>query len=123
LHFQFARSSGPGGQNVNKVNTKTELWIRVDALVALDPGARQRLRTLAGSRLTAADEIHLTAQAHRSQQDNRRQVLTALRELVIAARHVPRRRRKNPPLRRRPPPAPRKQTPPQPDQIWPPRRR
>jgi ribosome-associated protein len=97
LRFQYARSSGPGGQNVNKLNTKAELWIGLDAIPILDAAARQRLRTLAGSRLTAAGEIHLTAQAYRSQQDNRRQVLAALRELLIAARKVPRPRRKTRP--------------------------
>src|SRR3954452_16894498 len=54
LRFQFARSGGPGGQNVNKLNTKAELWVSVDALIGLRPGARERLKQAAGRRLTAA---------------------------------------------------------------------
>src|SRR4051812_44091955 len=48
LRFQFARSSGPGGQNVNKLNTKAELWLGVAALTGISPRALDRLRALAG---------------------------------------------------------------------------
>ena len=53
LRVQYARSSGPGGQNVNKLNTRAELWIELDAITGLSPGAIQRLKRLAGKRFTA----------------------------------------------------------------------
>jgi len=97
LRFQFARSSGPGGQNVNKVNTKAELWIPVTALSRLDEAARERLRQLAGSRLTVNDEIHVAAESRRTQEGNRAEALEKLRELIVEALRVPRKRRKTRP--------------------------
>ena len=47
VRLQYARSSGPGGQNVNKVNTKAELWVTVAALTGLTDAARGRLLALA----------------------------------------------------------------------------
>ena len=66
LRFSYARSGGPGGQNVNKLNTKVELWVRPAMLVGLRIAAMERLRCLAGRRLTAADEIHLSAANRRA---------------------------------------------------------
>lgn len=94
LQYSFARSSGPGGQNVNKVNTKAELRVFVTALMGLDEAGQDRLRRLAGSRLTKEDEILITADDSRSQVTNRRMCLERLRELVTAAAKKPRRRRK-----------------------------
>lgn len=100
LRFGFARSSGPGGQNVNKVNTKVEMWVAAAALVGLGPDALERLRALAGRRLTSADEIHLTAQTSRSQEGNRAAVMEKLRELIVAAKHRPKPRKRTRPSRR-----------------------
>jgi ribosome-associated protein len=91
--MEFSRSSGPGGQNVNKVNTKVDLWVSVWALRGLPPDAIDRLRTLAGSRLTTADEIHIAADEYRSQQANRASALGRLRDLLLQAKQRPRRRR------------------------------
>src|SRR5580693_6730877 len=71
VRIQFARSGGPGGQHVNKVNTKAELWVTVGSIIGLPPDAVGRLRRLAGRRFTAAGEIHLIAEASRSQETNR----------------------------------------------------
>ena len=62
MRSEYARSSGPGGQNVNKVNSKAELWVTLSAMTGLTPAASARLARLAGRRLTAAGEIHLTAE-------------------------------------------------------------
>jgi ribosome-associated protein len=97
LRLQFARSGGPGGQNVNKVNTKAELWVHVESIVGLTHRAKSRLRAAAGHRLTQADEIHLRAESERSHQANRKEVLDRLRELIVQARVEPKVRRKTKP--------------------------
>jgi ribosome-associated protein len=97
LRLQFARGGGPGGQNVNKLNTKAELWVHVESLIGLRASAKGRLRVLAGSRLTLADEIHLSADAERSQEANRQSVLQRLREMVVQARVEPKLRRRTKP--------------------------
>src|SRR4051812_28096071 len=97
MRFQYARSGGPGGQNVNKGNTKAELWVPVTALVGMTHRAIERLRTMAGRKLTIADEIHITAETERSQESNRAAVLERLRELIIQAKHEPRPRKKTRP--------------------------
>ena len=96
VRLQYSRSSGPGGQNVNKVNTKAELWVTVAALVGLSEPAKIRLRVLAGSRRTAADQIHIAADNRRSQEMNRAEAFDRLRELIERAKPdpVPRRKRK-----------------------------
>jgi ribosome-associated protein len=97
LRWQYARSSGPGGQNVNKVNTKAELWVAVGSIVGLTERAAGRLRSMAGKRLTSADEIHIAADSERSQEQNRDAAFDRLRALVAAAVYEPKPRRKSKP--------------------------
>jgi ribosome-associated protein len=97
MRLQYSRSSGPGGQNVNKVNTKAELWIAVSDLRGLAPDALARLRELAGSRLTTSDEIHIASDTHRTQEANRQAALDRLRELLVRAKHRPKSRRRTKP--------------------------
>lgn len=97
LRVQYSRSSGPGGQNVNKVNTRAEVWLEVVALAHLGQGFLDRLRTLAGHRLTREDQIHIAADTGRSQEQNLQEALDRLRELIVQARHLPRKRRKTRP--------------------------
>lgn len=99
LRIQFARSSGPGGQNVNKLSTRAELWVQVAAIFGMTERARQRLRQQAGSRLTKNDEIHLSSDESRSQESNRQAVLDRLREMIVVARYEPKVRRKTRPSR------------------------
>src|SRR5258708_4658744 len=89
LRLQYARSSGPGGQNVNKVNTKTELWVPITAMIGLTETAKTRLATLAGYRLTQSGEIHIAADNHRTQEANRTEAFDRLRELIVQAQHEP----------------------------------
>jgi ribosome-associated protein len=99
LRLQYSRSSGPGGQHVNKTSSKAELWLALQGLSGLSPAALARLRNLAGRRLTLADEIHLSSGLHRAQEANRQAILTRLRELIQQALIEPRPRRKTKPTR------------------------
>ncbi len=97
--FSFSRSSGPGGQAVNKLCTRAELRVAVEAIVGLSELVRRRLRDLAGHRLTKADEILIVAETERSQLDNRRECVKRLRALVAQAMAVPKKRRPTRPSR------------------------
>ena len=100
LRFRFVRARGPGGQNVNKVSTACELrlWM-ADLASVLTLGAFARLREALGSRLTAAGEIQIVSDEHRSQEQNRDAVLGRLRELLIRATIEPKRRKATKPSR------------------------
>jgi ribosome-associated protein len=97
--LSYVRSPGPGGQNVNKVSSACVLRFHVAATSVLDEGGKQRLRHLAGRRLTQNDEIVIEAHRHRGQEANRRDAIGRLEELVARARHVPKPRRKTRPSR------------------------
>lgn len=99
MRWQYARSSGPGGQNVNKVNTKAEVWIPLNAITGLTSRAIARLRSLAGKRLTSLDELHISSDTERTQEGNRAAVLQRLRDLLLEAIHEPKPRRKSKPSR------------------------
>ena len=79
LRFAFVRSGGPGGQNVNKLATKAQLHLQVEAIVGLTFAAKDRLRAIAGHRLTASDEILLISESERGQEGNRAAVMERLR--------------------------------------------
>ncbi|MBM0169569.1 alternative ribosome rescue aminoacyl-tRNA hydrolase ArfB [Altererythrobacter sp. C41] len=90
----FIASSGPGGQNVNKVATAVQLRLDVFAL-RLPPPVFARLKTLAGSRMTARGEIVLTARTHRTQEANREEARRRLAELIEEAHKQPKKRAKS----------------------------
>ena len=99
LRIQYARSSGPGGQNVNKLNTRAELWVDLAEIRGLLPSAINRLRRLAGKRLTRDGRVHLIAQTERSQERNREAILDRLREMIRLAQIEPKPRRPTKPSR------------------------
>ncbi|GAA4048646.1 alternative ribosome rescue aminoacyl-tRNA hydrolase ArfB [Parerythrobacter jejuensis] len=90
----FIAGTGPGGQNVNKVATSVQLRINVYKL-RLPPPVFARLRALAGSKLTAAGDLLITARAHRTQEANRQLAREKLGELLESAHRSPKTRKKS----------------------------
>jgi ribosome-associated protein len=99
LSMSFVRASGPGGQNVNKVASAVQLRFDLEGTTALDEGTRQRLRRLAGRRLTDDGALLIIARNHRTQEQNRREALERLAELVRQALVRPKVRKATKPTR------------------------
>jgi len=91
LEERFLASTGPGGQNVNKVATACQLRCTI-AKLGLEPHAYRQLKELAGSRLNDAGEIVITARSSRSQEANRADARARLAELIERA-HIRRAKR------------------------------
>ena len=90
----FIASTGPGGQNVNKVATAVQLRLDTYAL-RLSPPVFARLKELAGSRMTARGELVLTARRFRTQEANRADARERLAELLRDAHKLPEKRAKS----------------------------
>jgi ribosome-associated protein len=97
LAFEFIRSSGPGGQNVNKVATAVRLTFDVRRSPSLPADVRERLTALAGKRVDADGVLAIVARRHRTQEANRRDAVERFVELVRRAAVRPRVRRETKP--------------------------
>jgi ribosome-associated protein len=83
--FKFSRSAGPGGQNVNKLNTRVTLLFNIMACRAFTDEQKQLLLTRFSSRISSDGFLKVVSQRHRTQQANRRAALNRLAELLTAA--------------------------------------
>ncbi|MHB9291840.1 putative ribosome-associated protein [Hollandina sp. SP2] len=89
----YSRSRGPGGQNVNKVNTKVSLRILLKDLEGLSAREMGRLRETLASRITRDDALVITAEGERSQRTNQDRAFSRLETLITAAARLPRYRK------------------------------
>jgi ribosome-associated protein len=89
----FSRSGGPGGQNVNKVNTKVTLKMRLDELDGLSETELERVKTILANRISNDGEIVITSDEERSQRINLERAYSRMEALIIAAARFPKKRR------------------------------
>ena len=88
----FSRSGGPGGQNVNKVNTKVTLRVRLADLAGLNEAETSRLRENLAPRITGEEEIVIASDEERSQRTNLERAFSRLEAIIAAAARLPKRR-------------------------------
>lgn len=92
IELHFVRSSGPGGQNVNKVASKAELRFLLSASRTLSPGQKRRLVAAFPSHVTLAGDFILTSDRFRSRLQNERDARERLAEMLLSVRFAPARR-------------------------------
>ena len=97
IRFDFVRSSGPGGQNVNKVAAAVQLRFDIHNSTSIPDEIKPRLIKLAGKRVNSEAVLLIDARTSRSQSQNRAEALERLKSLILKAIHKPKPRRKTRP--------------------------
>jgi ribosome-associated protein len=99
LEYRASRSGGPGGQHVNTSSTRVEVWWDVAGSPSLSEDQRSRLLARLAPRLDTSGRLRLVSRGSRSQLRNREEVTARLQEVLAAALHVPRKRKRTRPSR------------------------
>lgn len=89
----FSRSGGPGGQNVNKVNSKVTLKLRLENLTGLSEAETDRIKTLLVNRISNDGELVITSDEERSQRINLERAYLRMEALITSAARLPKHRR------------------------------
>ena len=97
IQLEFVRSSGPGGQNVNKVSSGVQLRFNIATSLSLSEDVKLRLRALAGHRVTAEGILIIDAKRYRTQEQNREDAMARLVALIFQAAERPKPRHKTRP--------------------------
>lgn len=92
VEFQFARSSGPGGQNVNKLNTKAEIRFNLTTADWIPEEVKERLREAQGNKISKNGEVIISSQEHRTQSKNKEDCISKLQEMLAEAYVEPKER-------------------------------
>ena len=100
FQFTYSRSPGPGGQNVNKLNTKVTLHWKIDSSPSVPDDVKRRILKKYTRRINKRGEFFVTSHRFRDQGRNIADSLNKLRELILAAATPPKKRRKTKPSKR-----------------------
>ena len=94
IAFKFGLSSGPGGQNVNKVETKVTLLFHVESSSAFNPSQKENIQNYLKTRINKLGYLRVTASKFRSQQANRELVISRFIELINESLAIKKKRKK-----------------------------
>ena len=90
--FTASRSSGPGGQNVNKVNTRVELRFKIGSSINLSDAEKEMIRVHLAGKINANDELTIVSQSERTQLKNKKRTLEKFFRLLEQAMYIPKKR-------------------------------